>query len=35
MMASMLDAGFVTHEIDDVTHIQNAVLSGVLGVSRL
>lgn len=35
MKANFLDAGFVTHDIDDVTHIQNAVLSGVLGVNRL
>ncbi len=35
MKAGFMNAGFVTHDIDDVTHIQNAVISGVLGVNRL
>lgn len=35
MAANFMDAGFLTHDINDVTHIFNAVLSGVLGVNRL
>jgi hypothetical protein len=35
MKGNLMDAGFETHEVDDVTHIQNAVFSGVLGINRL
>lgn len=35
MKGNLMDIGFDSHDVDDVTHIQNAVISGVLGVNRL
>ena len=35
MKVNLQDAGFDAQNVDDVTHLQNAVYSGVLGVNRL